>query len=86
MTLAEVVLSHGDNNEATAVPYWGIVQYTRSKRVVMLAGVWFNREDAEAYLKAKAYNFPKSAVVYCFSGHYSWHLKEIYAIAKGETE
>ena len=52
----------------------------------MLAGVWFNREDAEAYLKAKAYNFPKSAVVYCFSGHYSWHLKEIYAIAKGETE
>ncbi len=85
MNLSEVVLSHGKENECTSYPFWAIVSPLRSGRYEMLDGVWFNRKDAEDFLKAYAYNYSKDAQVFCFSGNRSWHMKEIYAIAKEDS-
>jgi hypothetical protein len=85
-TLPEIVLSHGDKNEATAFPWWAIVVNGFSGRVqrpMVLAGVWFNREDAEAFLASHAYRYPKKAYVYAFSGGESAHTRELYELARG---
>jgi hypothetical protein len=84
MTTHEVMLSHGEKNDGTAFPFWGIAQRAGLGRIALLAGVWFNRQDAKAHLDAKGHRYPKSAFVYCFSGHESWHLKEMYTNARDE--
>jgi len=86
MTTHEIMLSHGEKNDITAYPYWAIVKKAGLGRQAILAGIWFNREDAERYLEAKRYNFGKTAFVYCFSGHESWHLKEMYENARTEQK
>lgn len=81
----QIMLSHGDRCEATAIPFWGIT--TRggaSGGMVLHAGIWFNRPDAEEHLRLHSYRYPKSARVWCFSGHESAHLREMYANARAE--
>lgn len=88
MTLSELVLSHTDN-EATAIPIWFIACRAGAAhrgRQVMIRGFWFNREDAERHLNAKRHRYPKTAYVYCDSGHDSWHIKELYALARAEKD
>lgn len=82
MKLSELVLS-ATSNEATAFPYWFITIPGNGHQRI-LAGIWFNREDAERYLQAASHNFPKNAFVYAGSGWHSWHLKELYAMARLE--
>lgn len=55
--------------EATAYPVWVILSGKRTMRFE--AGPWFSREAAEVHLQAKAHRYPKSAYVYCASGHMS---------------
>lgn len=81
----EIILSHGENNEATGRPFWFIACNAggaHSGREVLIRGIWFNREDAEAHLKAKAYNYPKTAYVFCASGNDSEHMRELYELAR----
>lgn len=37
MTLSEIVLSHGEDNDGTAFPYWGIAKYARGKEIYEIA-------------------------------------------------
>jgi len=63
-----------DHNEATSFPFWAIVTRAgaaQQGRHVFLAGPWFSRATAQAHLDARRYNYPKTAFVYCFSGHAS---------------
>lgn len=85
MTVAEVVLSHGEETDGTSYPFWAICSKGGRGNIVFHEGVWFNRKDAEDYLKAKAHNYPRTAFVYCFSGNRSWHMRELYAIAQNEV-
>lgn len=86
MKMSEVILSHGEETDGTSYPYWCICQKAGLGMIAMLDGIWFNRKDAEDYMKAKAHNYPKTAFVYCFSGCHSWHMKELYAIATQESD
>jgi hypothetical protein len=85
MKVSEIVLSHGEENDATAFPVWAICLKAGFGHIVWLSGPWFNRRDAEDFLKARNYRFPVKAFVYCFSGEESWHWKELYAIARKEA-
>mgnify|MGYP001809890666 CR=1 FL=1 len=86
--LAEIILSASDN-EATACPFWyiavkgGSVQRGRN---TILRGVWFSREEAEAHLRLKAHRYPKTAFVYCDSGHDSYHMRQMFTLAKQIAE
>ena len=63
-------IAKAEDNEATAFPWWAITEGFRG-REILLAGPYFNREDADEYLEAKRYNFGEKARVYCFSGSQS---------------
>lgn len=85
MKTSEVILSHGEHNDATAYPVWVIVKRCGLGKHEWLAGPWFNRVDATWYLEARRHAFGPKAFVYCFSGHESWHMRELYAIARNEA-
>lgn len=61
--------------EATAYPVFVILSGGRTMRFE--AGPWFTREAAEIHLKAKAHRYPKSAYVYCASGHMSGDYRQL---------
>ncbi len=85
-TTHEILLSHGEETDGTAFPFWAIV--TKSglgHRQIWIDGPWFNRKDAESYLASHAYRYPKTAFVYCFSGHNAPHLREMYENARAEA-
>lgn len=82
--LAKLVLAHGENNDATKYPFWAIVKRGGFGRVVWLDGFWFSREEATEFLESRRYNYGKSAFVYCFSGHNSWHCRALFGMARGE--
>lgn len=78
-----------EDNEITAYPWWAIVSVGSFGRLVIHAGPWFSRKRATDYLNGKRYNFPKSAHVFCFSGHESSDFRELHdaakAVAKGAS-
>lgn len=80
--LIGLILSGEANNDATSYPFWGISRTFRGEEILLNSGIWFNRADAEAHLKNKSHRYPKVAHVYCFSGHDSWHVKEMYRLVK----
>ena len=87
MKLSEIILEHGDQNDATTFPFWGIAIKAGFHGYVMISnGFWFSRKSAQDHLEAKRHRYPKTAVVYCFSGHDSWHVKELYAMANSELK
>lgn len=43
-----------------------------------ITGPYFSREDAEAHLKARHYEFSSKAYVYCFSGYWSRKYKDFW--------
>lgn len=70
--------------EATAYPVWVILSGKRTMRFE--AGPWFSREAAEVHLKAKAHRYPKSAYVYCASGHMSGDYRALCEEAAAEVK
>ena len=65
------------DNEATRAPYWLILDPKQNMGcslhmlAAQISGPFFNREDAESYLKSRHYHYSTRAKVYCHSGHYS---------------
>jgi hypothetical protein len=65
-----------DETELTSYPYFIICILHEDEddgrpRKELLAGIWFVREDAEAYLRDHRGEFPDEAEVYSMSGHRS---------------
>lgn len=83
---SNILLSHGDETEATDYPIWAIVKKAGFGQHAWLSGPWFNREDAVRHLNAKRHRYGDKAFVYCFSAHESWHMRELYALARGEDD
>ena len=71
------------DNEATESPYWLILDPKQNMDCDIhalagqISGPFFSRKDAEAYLKAKRYNFSARAKVYCHSGYASMKYKTL---------
>ena len=65
------------DNESTRSPYWLILDPRQMFRcdvhelASMITGPFFSREDAQAHLDGRYYNFSKHAKVYCLSGCWS---------------
>jgi hypothetical protein len=69
------------DNECTSYPYWLIVKNGGGGRHVLLAGVWFDRDSAEAELESRRYHYGEKAFVFCFSGNASEHMQKLYSAA-----
>jgi hypothetical protein len=72
--------SNPEKNEATSYPFWCIVTKAGAAgggRYVLQAGPWFSREKAQDEITSHSYRYPKSAFVYCFSGHMSSDYKAL---------
>jgi hypothetical protein len=72
------------DTEITRDPFWYVAQDAKGGRV-MLAGVWFNRPDAEQHFKDRRYRYPDDAYVYCDAADMESHLKEIYDLEREAT-
>lgn len=79
---ARSILFASEDNEATADPWWAIVKSTRPGREEVLAGPFFSRKRAESMLEARRHDWGRKAFVFCFSGYYSAHYKELRATLK----
>lgn len=91
--IVEIILSHGENNDATDFPYWGICVNemfdggdgpSATCRVILVQGIWFSRDAAERHRIARIYEYGDESFVYCFSGYHSTHLRQIYEAARME--
>lgn len=85
--MAKLVLSHGEKNDATAFPFWTVaikrgITNTNMGAVPISSGFWFSRKAAEKHLEQAAHHYPKSAFVFCFSGHMSHDVRELYRLAE----
>ena len=79
------------DNEATESPYWLIIDPIKiyehtfmedgevgyARIAAAINGPFFCREDAEAHLKATAYNHSPDAIVWCASGYHSQKYKAL---------
>lgn len=82
VALAKIIMQAGDDTEHTDAPYWYIATKSGLGGMVNRGGPFFSRERAEAVLKGRSHRFPKSAFVYCDSGHFSDDYREMRRIAK----
>jgi hypothetical protein len=80
-------LKSGDN-EATAAPWWLIIDPKQNFRtdddgiyyiVDMITGPFFSRADAQQWLDNNPHHYSKNAKVFCHSGCYS---KKYYDLCK----
>lgn len=72
-----VLFAYGQENEGTAHPWWAVINPHRKGPQAIIAGPFFSRERAEQYREARLYEHGPKAIVYCFSGHASWHYKDL---------
>ena len=76
------------DKECTSYPYWMIIDPKQMMGpdigfvASMLTGPFFNREDAENFLKNTRYNFSQRAAVFCLSGTYSTDWVALHKTAK----
>lgn len=93
--LSDLVLSHGAENDATMWPWWAICENemhdggdgpTKTGRMILVQGFWFNRKDAEQHRKNRLYEYGDQSFVYCFSGYHSNHVRELYELATEKDE
>ena len=64
--IRKLVLGERRDNENLLFPYWVIVQ-PKWGNDILLAGVWFSREDAEHHLQSRRNLYGRRAVVRCMS-------------------
>ena len=74
---ARSILFAYTDNEITAHPWWCVVRNGSFGRMVVLEGPFFSREQATQLLEARRYEYGAKAYVYCFSGHRSWHYRDL---------
>lgn len=77
----EILFAYGEENDATEHPWWAVVKRNRYGEHAILAGPFFSRKRAEEHLRARDYEYGK-AIIYCFSGHYSQHFRELREVLK----
>jgi hypothetical protein len=71
------------DNEATAAPYWLIIDPAQNMRcdihaaALQITGPFFCRQDAANHLEARNYAFSSRARVYCASGYWSQKYKDL---------
>lgn len=74
------IVNVSEHNEATAHPYWVIIDprqnFKTDEQAVhgiagMVTGIWFSREAAQEHLDNRQHAFSKNARVYCASGYWS---------------
>lgn len=75
------------NAEATAYPWWAIVDPRQVMRLSgghglartagAITGLFFSREAAQDYLDSHRYNYGPHAAVWCFSGHASREYRDL---------
>lgn len=83
--MARIVMASPDN-EATAYPWWAIVQRAGFGRFATLAGPFFSRDSAERQRQARIYEYGQKSLVYCFSGHESRDYRELRKAARAALE
>lgn len=84
-----------DKNEATAYPYWIIIDPTvvrlcnyhdRSHYIACaVTGPFFSREAANYNLRVRSHHYSKHTIVYCASGHASEDWVKLLKMAKEES-
>ena len=74
---ARSILFAYTDNEITAHPWWCVVRNGSFGRMIVLEGPFFSRERATQLLEARRYEYGAKAYVYCFSGHRSWHYRDL---------
>ena len=76
----KIEIEISEKNEWARAPWWIIVDPRQNFHVgnegmnniaQMITGPFFSREEAEAELKNRRYDYSQSAAVYCKSGAYS---------------
>lgn len=87
LLMASLLMDHGNDNDGTAFPFW----YVASKAGLRAghichAGPFFSRRTATRTLRAKAHRFPKTAFVWCDSGHLSPEYRTLLGYAKAVLE
>ena len=85
-----------DKCEATAYPYWIIIDpkyvglCSMDQRVHCVAhaitGPFFSREAAVEHMDQARHHFSKHAKVYCASGHTSWQWQHLLRMGKHEPQ
>lgn len=86
----KIEIEVSDKNEGTSAPYWLIIDPKQMMRVghdyvaSMITGPFFSREEAQAELTGRSYDYSTRAVVYCCSGYRSGKYKQ--AIEKAKVE
>lgn len=82
MTTIKINISN--DSEASSFPWWAILdphQFFRANKdglddlASMITGPFFSREEANAELNSRRYDYGKHATVYCFSGYHSGQYK-----------
>lgn len=71
-----ILFAYGNENDGTQHPWWAVVKRSGFGERAILAGPFFSRERAQQHYEARRYEYGK-AIVYCFSGHYSQHYRDL---------
>lgn len=86
----KIQIEVSEQNEGTDSPWWMIVEPLcgprRTAEIVAhcVTGPFFSREDAEAQLKNRRYDYHKDAIVWCASGYHSGQYKRALRLPKGD--
>lgn len=92
MSIIDITGPTPENSEATAHPYWMIIDPRQMMKPSlhavssMLTGPFFSREDATAHLTGRRYAFGKGAKVYCCSGYWSHRWQKFCEARETETK
>lgn len=87
----KIELEVSEKNEGTSYPYWLILDPRQNLSLDvgtlagMITGPFFSREEAEAELRNRRYDYSKRARVYCKSAYHSGSYKAAILNAQ-ETE
>lgn len=65
---AEILFAYGEDNEATADPFWAIVSNSAFGQMVFKYGPFFSRASAQDCLDSGRHRYGEKAYVFCFSG------------------
>jgi len=74
---AQDILFCSTDNEITSDPWWAVVRKNRLGSSAISAGPFFSRERAETHMEARRHEYGKGAFVFCFSGYYSRHYRDL---------
>lgn len=80
-----------ERTEMTDAPWWVIIDPKGCRPDLhsiakAITGPFFSREEAQAHLEARYYEFSKRAAVYCKSGYWTREYKGAYDAARARFD